>query len=214
MRHFVKGAAPASFDDWKAGANDAWQPSYGGLQNPQKRHLHQALLDEQGKLCCYCGRAVTLADSHIEHFRPQEQRGDLALDFQNLFASCIRETKPGAPLHCGHAKGHDFNETLHVSPLDPTCEHRFTYTLDGAILPRDAGATYMVSLLKLDIEFLRHRRGEALASVFDAAFIASVTDDELRQLAQAYRGPDSTGTPASFGHVLARFAEQMLEGAA
>lgn len=214
MRHFVKGAAPASFDAWKAQANEDWQPSYGGLQNPQKRELHQALLDEQGQLCGYCGRGISLTDSHIEHFRPQEQREDLALDFNNLLASCIRETQPGAPLHCGHAKGHDFDEARHVSPLDPACEQRFGYTLTGAILPKDDKATYMVGLLKLDIEFLHNRRGDALARVFDAAFIESATDEELQTLARAYRLPDTTGAYESFGHVVARFAEQMLEGAA
>lgn len=214
MRHFVKEAASACFDAWKAMANADWQPSYSSLQNPEKRALHQALLNEQGQLCCYCGRGITLADSHIEHFRPQEQREDLALHFDNLFASCIREAEPGAPLHCGHAKGHKFDETLHVSPLDPTCEDRFGYLLTGAILSRDESANYMADLLKLDIEFLRNRRGEALARVFDAAFIESATVDELRTLAQAYRAPDSTGTCESFGHVLARFAEQMLEGVA
>lgn len=72
----------------------------------------------------------------------------------------------------------------------------------------------MVGLLKLDIEFLRNRRREALASVFDAAFIDSATHEELQILGQAYRTPDSTGSRDSFGHVLARFAEQMLEGVA
>lgn len=214
MRHYVKGAAPESFDVWKTQANDDWQPSYGNLQNPEKRALHQALLDEQGQLCCYCGRRIGLADSHIEHFRPQEQREDLALHFDNLLASCIRETEPGAPLHCGHAKGHDFDEAQHVSPLDPTCEGRFGYLLTGAILSKDEGASYMAALLKLDIEFLRNRRGEALARVFDTAFIESATAEELQILAHAYRTPDATGRRESFGHVLARFAEQMLEGAA
>jgi hypothetical protein len=72
----------------------------------------------------------------------------------------------------------------------------------------------MTDLLKLDIEFLRNRRGEALARVFDAEFIGSATVDELKTLAQAYRAPDATGRHESFGHVLARFAEQILEGAA
>ena len=42
----------------------------------------------------------------------------------------------------------------------------------------------------------------------------SATDEELQTLAQAYRTPDATGSLESFGHVLARFAEQMLEGVA
>lgn len=214
MRHFVKGAPPAEFEAWKAMANDEWQPTYGNLQNPQKRSLHKALLDEQGQVCCYCGRSISLGDSHIEHFRPQEQREDLDLVFENLFASCIRETEPGTPLTCGHAKGQEFDETRHISPLDPECERRFTYSLAGAILPLDDGASYMLQLLSLDHAFLGNRRLEVLKRVFDDAFIASATAAELRLLAQAYRASDETGRRESFGHVVARYAEQLQRGAA
>ncbi len=213
MRHFVKGPSPTAFETWKALANDDWQPTYDDLQNPEKRKLHQALLDEQGQVCCYCGRTISLADSHIEHFRPQELREDLALSFDNLLASCIRETEPGAPLHCGHAKGNEFDETLHISPLDPSCERRFIYTLTGSVLPGDESdvqATYMSDLLRLDIDFLRNRRHEALESVFDDDFIGSATDDELEALAVAFRIRNADGHLESFGHVLARYAEQLL----
>lgn len=214
MRHFQKWVSPADFEAWKALANGDWQPNYGNLQNPEKRSLHQALLNEQGQLCCYCGRGISLADSHIEHFRPQELREDLELSFENLFASCIRETEPGAPLHCGHAKGHDFDEVRHVSPLDSTCERRFCYSLAGTILPEDDAAKSMADLLRLDIEFLRNRRMEVLNKVFDAAFITSATSEELQSLMLAYRTPDAEGRRESFSHVLARYAEQLQEGLA
>lgn len=213
MRHFVKGPPPAGFEAWKSLANDNWQPTYDDLQNPQKRELHQALLDEQGHVCCYCGRDISLTDSHIEHFRPQELRDDLALSYDNVFASCIRETAPGAPLHCGHAKGNDFDEALHISPLDVASERRFIYTLTGSVLPTDAAdtqATYMSNLLRLDIDFLRNRRLDALAKTFDETFIASATNEELGRLANAFRQRDADGHLESFGHVLARYAEQLL----
>jgi uncharacterized protein (TIGR02646 family) len=213
MRHFVKELPPASLEEWKALANKNWQPTYTGLQNPQKRELHQSLLDEQGQACCYCGRRISLTDSHIEHFRPQESRNDLALSYENLFASCIRENAPGAPLHCGHAKGNNFDEAQHISPLDPACEHRFDYTLMGAILPTDVAdvqANYMAQLLQLDIAFLRNRRMEVLTSTFDEGFIESATNDELERLATAFRQRDAHGCLESFGHVLARYAEQLL----
>jgi len=214
MKRVTKQAEPAVFTHWKAGANEAWQPVYGDLRNPEKRALHEALLSEQGHVCCYCGRTVSLADSHIEHFRPQETRKDLALAYENLHASCIRETSPGAPLHCGHAKGSALDEGLAISPLEADCEQRFIYSSrDGAIYPADRGdasAAYMVGLLKLDIRFLRDRRAEALMRVFDDEFVRSASDGELAQLARAFRTPDATGRMTSFGHVLSRFAEQLL----
>jgi hypothetical protein len=77
MKHVTKGAAPQEFETWKALANADWQPTYDNLCNPEKRVLHESLLREQGWVCCYCGQAVALHDSHVEHFRPQERRGDL-----------------------------------------------------------------------------------------------------------------------------------------
>lgn len=214
MKQVTKQAEPKVFTDWKAKANEEWQPSYNILRNPEKRELHEALLNEQGGVCCYCGRSISLTDSHIEHFRPQEAREDLALAYENLHASCLRETSPGAPLHCGHAKGSEFNENLAISPLDAECEQRFIYSSqDGAVYPAnkgDASAMHMATLLNLDVHFLRDRRAEALKSVFDDAFVSSASDEELIQLAIAYRAPDSTGRKTSFGHVLSRFAEQLL----
>jgi uncharacterized protein (TIGR02646 family) len=213
MKGIIKAAEPQTFSDWKALANDSWQPSYGALQNPQKRALHQALLNEQGGVCCYCGRAISLADSHIEHFRPQETYEDFALDYNNLHASCIRETEPGAPLHCGHAKGSDFDESKAISPLDEGCERRFIYSSqDGAIYPadgRDESAAYMVGLLKLDIKFLCDRRAEALKRVFDDEFVSSASNEDFEKLAWAYRQPNDEGRLTDFGHALSRYAEQL-----
>lgn len=213
MKHVMKVAPAQEFESWKALANPDWAPTYENLQNPEKRALHESLLKEQGWVCCYCGRSIALNDSHIEHFQPQERYADLALSYENLHASCIRETAPSTPLHCGHAKGADFDEALQISPLDPQCEGRFAYTLKGRIIAsdaRDVQAMYMVDLLKLDIPFLFNRREEEVNRVFDPEFLASATADELLLLRDAFRRLDDAGRTQSFGHVLARFAEQRL----
>jgi uncharacterized protein (TIGR02646 family) len=216
MKHVMKGASAPEFETWKALANPDWSPTYGNLQNPQKRALHVSLLNEQGWVCCYCGRAISHKDSHIEHFRPQENYPELELSYQNLHASCIRDTpatKPPTPLHCGHVKGAGFDEALHISPLNPECEVRFLYTSKGHIIPSDVAdsqATYMVELLRLDIKFLCNRREEEVNRVFDPAFLATVTADELGLLRDAFRRRDEAGRAQSFGHVLARFSEQRL----
>ncbi len=214
MKHVMKGASASEFEAWKALANPDWTPSYdGNLQNPQKHALHVSLLTEQGWVCCYCGRSIAQHDSHIEHFRPQDRYADLALSYENLHASCIRESEPGTPLHCGHAKGAGFDELLQISPLDAQSESRFLYTMDGSIIASDAAdtqAAYMVDLLRLDIAFLRNRREEEVSRVFDPTFLATITDDELRVLRDFYRLRDEQGRAQSFGHVLARFAEQRL----
>lgn len=213
MKHVIKGSSAPEFEAWKLSDAPDWTPAYGDLQNPQKRKLHESLLNEQGWVCCYCGRQIDFQDSHIEHFRPQERYPDLALSYENLHASCIRATQPSMPLHCGHAKGSEFDEALQISPLDAHCESRFTYTLDGGIVPSDATdtqAAYMIDLLKLDVAFLSNRRGAEVRSVFDPEFLETATMQELEKLRDAFSTRDSQGRGPSFGHVLARFAQQRL----
>lgn len=215
MKHVQKAESPREFEEWKALANADWQPTYATLQNPQKCALHAALLAEQGWVCCYCGRSINpdLSDSHIEHFRPQESHDHLALSYENLHASCLRETPRRAPVHCGHFKDCNFDEEQHISPLDPQCEGRFIYTLDGQIAAgdrSDAKANYMIGLLALDIAFLRNRRQEVVLQVFDADFLMTVTREELLTLRDAFRMRNEHGHLRTFSHVLARFAEQRL----
>lgn len=214
MKHVVKDSSPAEFDAWKDHANADWQPTYAALQNPQKRILHTALLNEQGWVCCYCGRSVTLEDSHIEHFRPQHTYEALQLSYDNLHASCVRAAAPtpDRPLICGHAKGNEFNEELHIAPVEPGCEARYLYTQDGGICPADPGdsrAAYMARVLALDESPLRSGRREVL-KVFDPVFLETATIDELMRLRDAYRARDAAGRLLAFGHVAARYAEQCL----
>lgn len=212
MKRVLKGTEPASFTDWKSSENDEWAPTYPTLQNPQKRELHEALLQEQGSLCCYCGREIEVATSHIEHFRPQEHFEALALDYENLLASCLRETRPGNPLHCGHRKGNWFEEALHISPMDEQCELRFRYLQNGEIQPTDSEdlpAAKMIEILALDIAYLNNRRRDTIRRLFDDEFIASVSNEDLEHLVSVIRAA-SVSDQKPFDHIIARFAEQLL----
>ena len=213
MKQVMKAESPEAFENWKNLSHENWQPTYENLQNPEKRTLHVSLLVEQGWVCCYCGRSVSMDDSHIEHFRPQERYDHLALDYENLHASCIRETNHDTPIHCGHAKGSDFDEAQHISPLDPECETRFVYAESGVIAASDASdasAGFMIGLLRLNSPFLCNRRSEVIRRAFDPDFLATATQDELRRFSASLRGSDKQGAKQTFGHVLARFAEQRL----
>lgn len=214
MRYVAKNKEPDSFTAWKDLANEDWKPTYQDLKNPEKNELHKSLLSEQGGTCCYCGRKVDPADSHIEHFVPQASSPALALEYENPLASCIRERSPNLPLHCGHAKDEDLDQARYISPLDPSCEQRFRYALDGAVLtsdPDDEKADYMINLLQLGIPSLRNRRQAVLEGMFDNAFLESATDVELARICATYRTRNSAGQFEDFAHVIARFAEQLTQ---
>ncbi len=212
MRQVIKREEPSSFHDWKALANDEWTPYYGDLQNPEKRDLTAALIREQGGLCCYCGRPITADDSHVEHFRPQESFPNLALNFDNLLASCIRQQKPTHPIHCGHAKGRWFIETLAISPLESNCEQRFSYQANGEIDTNDVAdeaAETMIDKLNLREPYLRNRREEALSGIFDTEFLGSATSAELQTIADAYGACDANDLEP-FAQVICRYAQQLI----
>lgn len=212
MKHIVKGAVPACLTQWMAQANEDWQPTYENLQNPQKHDLHEALLAEQGRVCCYCGRRVSRESSHIEHFKPQQSFPELSLEYSNLFASCLRQVASTDVLHCGHAKGENFNERLSISPKSEGCESRFLHTLDGRELPADRAddsANYMIQVLNQNAAFLTHRRAEALRGIFDEVFIASATNDELTALINKYGPLDETGSFRDFAHVVVGYAQRL-----
>lgn len=216
MRYIAKRESPQAFERWKTEGDADWDPRYVDLGGERKRDLHQALRGEQGHLCCYCGGEISESDSHIEHFRPQSKFQSLDLDYPNLHVSCVRTPKGArSAWHCGHAKQSEFCEERAVSPIDEACEGRFIYALQsGAVYatdPHDAGAKYMGKLLGLDVEVLRERRREALEEVFNDEFVKSTNEEQLRAFAQTWRQPAEDGRTRKFGHVLARYAEQMIE---
>ncbi|MDC0834707.1 TIGR02646 family protein [Geitlerinema sp. CS-897] len=170
MKYIRKGTEPKRFEEWKQEENEDWKPSYDdNFQNPEKQEVHEALLKEQGYICCYCERQIDRSSSHIEHLIPRNQRYDLALAYDNLFASCQgeSETPPPKSVHCGHKKAEWYDETLMVSPLQEDCETFFRYTEDGQILAsrdveKNKAATTTIDKLGLDIPKLRRMRQAAI----------------------------------------------------
>ena len=187
MKHIVKNQEPQEFIDWKNNANENWQPTYDNLQNPEKGILYHSWLEEQGYICCYCERELKENDYHIEHLRPKDRTlfPELQLDYSNLLCSCQRNNQRKTPLHCGNSKGNWFDETLLISPLDPTCEDQFIYSYDGHIYPSDEGnlaAITTIEKLKLDIDKLIDLRKNVIEPFIDE----NLNDVELRNFVEGY----------------------------
>jgi uncharacterized protein (TIGR02646 family) len=196
MRYIKKQEAPPEFTQWKAEANEYWQPSWNSkatnFQNPQKEIVHQSLLKEQGYICCYCQRRINLNNSHIEHFKPKDEDyyPKLSLEYNNFLASCqkekitledseetledseekIRKYEKNT-VHCGHSKANWYDEKLMVSPLEENCAEYFSYTELGEILPsenkdKNESAKTTIDKLGLDIRKLRNERRGAIEGLF------------------------------------------------
>ena len=86
---------------------------------PEWEDLIQALLKEQGYICCYCMQRIYGEDSHIEHFVPRDikntdphsmRASDVELNYGNLFESCNGEHWDWS--HCGRFKDRDLTPSF------------------------------------------------------------------------------------------------------
>jgi len=192
MKHIVKQCEPEEFSSWKALANADWQPTYSSLSRDTKKAVKDALMVEQGYICCYCERRLTDDDSHIEHFQPQSDPAVDPLDFSNLLCSCQDQLKKGEPRHCGNLKEDWFDSALLVSPFNPACEGRFSFTGDGRINPtedNDPAASETIKRLGLDIPKLNDFRAKAIEPFLDD----KLSLDEIKDFVSGYLTKDQSG---------------------
>ena len=214
MKYIKKGEEPESFKIWKTLARIKPNLGYSYLQNPEKRELHDALIREQGYICCYCGMRIIRESSHIEHLKPQSStEPELTLEYTNLLASCQREREPKKPIHCGVAKDDWHDEDFLVSPLQPNCADFFIYTDDGQILATDAleknaAATKTIKQLRLDIPKLKAMREEVIKNLLADIDIDELTDEEKQKLVQGFEQPDANGQYQEFCGAIAYILNQ------
>ena len=188
MRFIVKGNEPASFTEWKALANENWQPTFDLLANPVKRDLCDALKREQGFICCYCERELSAKDYHIEHLNPQSVHDGDDLDYQNLLCSCLNKTAKGAPLHCGKAKD---DNRLPIHPLMENCQQYFIFEGNGKITSDDDQAKETIQLLKLDLGKLNDLRKGVLEPFLEQ----ELSDQDFENFVKGYLEGDDKPAP-------------------
>lgn len=212
MRYICKGEEPESLTNLKALSNEDWKPTYeDDCRGEVKTKLHDALLQEQGYICCYCGMRITKENSHIEHLKPRSIYPQLALEYKNLLASCQRDRERREPQHCGVKKDDWYDEQLMVSPLDVNCANFFRYAASGEILPTNEqdlqeAAQTTIEKLGLGIEKLRLIRSAAI----DGALLAieGLTDEEKLFFAQGYEKLDANGQYEEFCAAIAYILNQ------
>lgn len=170
MKRIIKVGSPKSYSDWVKNMRGKNNEDYRHLQNPEKGHLHDTLLAEQGNLCGYTMKRITKTTSHIEHIKPEslcrdEKRGS-DLDYNNLIACFPRE---GMSSKCrfGAQKKDNWWESdgsQFVSPLSQNCEALFFFKINGEIKANsnNARAKKTIDVLKLNDKTLTEDRKNAI----------------------------------------------------
>ena len=163
MRHIIKTSPPKEFLDYIKTPG----VSFEGLSGEPKRALRQRLLEDQGYICCYCGRRIK-NDNHtkIEHIKSQKNYSELALDFNNMLASCDggKEDREGKvkPKHKPHCDSKKENGDIPITPLDVEIESVLSFFEDGTVKGKGEIGRELVRVLGLDAKFLNTERRNAI----------------------------------------------------
>lgn len=115
---------------------------YDGLYGAPKIAVQQSLLKEQGCLCAYCMRRISLETLQIEHYIPQHPQDEdydpaLSIDYHNMLAVCIGNKKQAGVFENLTCDQHRRNTPLTVNPLDRTSIDKIKYKTDGTIYSDD-----------------------------------------------------------------------------
>ncbi len=154
--------------------------------NPDKDDLRKDLAEDQGYLCCYCMRAISLetGSTKIEHWGARRAYPELILTFNNLLLACDGGENGGTELHCDSSR-HDLD--LYIDPLNPGfCENVIEYNSKGDILIREKIqdrkrlSTEINDVLNLNTKTLQDGRLKALQGLTQS--FAKVGDWSLNTL--------------------------------
>ena len=164
MRTITKGAEPPSLTAHRK------TPHCDYDNYRDKTALREALVAEQGGICCYCMGRIENGPTtmKIEHWHSRSHFPAEELDYRNLLGACRGgEGQPSHLQHCDTRKG---DQELLYNPADPThhIETRIRYEADGRIrADEEAFDRQLEEVLNLNVSFLKNNRKKLLDAILD-----------------------------------------------
>jgi len=110
--------------------------SYAGYADADQS-LKKALIEEQGGVCAYCTRRISLKRNkktgkprvEVEHYRSQHNYPSEQLAYSNMLGVCNGDLFNSE--HCDKSKKQE--DLIILNPLEKRCESLVTYTSGGEI---------------------------------------------------------------------------------
>lgn len=195
------------------------------------KKLKQAMLRDQGFICCYCGQLIK-ESTHIgskyidatyivEHVLPKTKYRHLAGEYENLLLSCKptqeeeNERKQAGGnkknnikyWHCDKLKD---NKELNYTPLQKDCASHFIYLDNGEVEGNDMLANTDIKTLGLNCNYLKNRRYNAiLGAIFDEDNTL-ISNEEMEQYATLVMKRKQDGSFVEFCFVIAGAINHLL----
>lgn len=184
MKYIRKSSPPESLVEYRKLPNS----SYKNFKSNQALYLEtkKALCEEQGYICCYCGRRINGdRKTQIEHLYPKgyAQYKDMQLDYEtNLLACCdggksnlTNTAENNDSLFCDAAKG---EQIIPVNPLTVECENKFIFNAKGEVLGNSKDAEVTIKILNLNSPLLVNMRKHAID--YYAAYCPAFTREDFK----------------------------------
>lgn len=211
MRRISKAGEPAALQAYRRTVGEP-APTFDDMPAEVKEALRDALLREQGWLCCYCMRRVGEGDCRIEHRASQADHTGQQLDYRNLFAACSGDL--GGERHCDVSKG---SRAISVDPLTVVAEW-FRYGDKGTVTSTRPEVAADIVVLNLNAGPLCWERRAALQRFLSGvagSTRAGQTWTKKRLVAAAARvgEPGGDGRREAFCEVIASWLRRRIERA-
>jgi len=179
--------------------------------------VRDALLRDQGHICCYCMRRIALRSMKIEHWASQSEHADSTVDWTNLLGACPGGAgEPRAKQHCDTYRG---KTPLTVNPLDRSqqCERLIRYLSNGEMRSQDRAIQRDIhETLNLNNEQLQRNRGAVLSALLDRLKRVEPRpgpwpSDMLERELEAWRRPNKEGQLREYCQVAIYLLEKKLK---
>lgn len=215
MKYIEKRNEPASLKTYRETTPDAtWE---GFIDS--EHQLKEALLEEQGHICAYCMRRISIKRNkalqkpsiEVGHFIPRAVDPSQSLIYHNMLGVCNGNF--GENEHCDKSQK---NECLQIlNPLSRECEQRLTYTSDGRIKALSINADVDINLLNLnDQNLVNARKGVidiALTEMVDKYPKRQWTKTLIQQEIELWKARDSKGKFKPFCQIAIWFWEKQKQ---
>ena len=185
MKHIIKNSEPPELIEYRKTPGVCFE----SMDSEVKRALKKSLIEEQGYLCCYCGKRIEITDNlKIEHILSQSKFAYAQLLYSNMILSCDGgETDRTSgnkkfPEHCDSKKK---DVILALPPTNLCCENCFIYGEDGSIdaLPgKNQGIEEVIQILGLDNPVLKNQRKAAIDAYKDYDYSPEEWKKEIDRL--------------------------------
>lgn len=193
--------------------------SYNDLSTDAKNATRRSLLEEQGYLCAYCMKRISIENTSIEHYDPQSSNNGTDMLYRNMLGVCDGgQNNSGSGqnrLTCDKQRG---NRRLTVDPLDKNTIDQIKYRKNGVIYSEnsdiDTDLNHTLNLNGFETYLIANRRAVYDTLVSEIEKNGGKSEAFLLKLKKKYESKDSEGKRIPFSGIALYYINKWLKSCA